>query len=167
MPAIIYGVAIVDLLKIFSHRKNYSEMVAWGLMLMVYVIILWLELFDKLDIVTGSAFAFIAMVVKAIILSLAAAKITPEARDSDTKAYFMMVRKAFFLLIAALTLFNLFMQRFIYDDHRPLLERLLMITLFVVCAFVDKSWLRWSVWSITMGFLAILIVRIADAMGGF
>ena len=39
MPAIIYGVAIIDLVKVFSHKKNYLEMVAWGSLLMVYITI--------------------------------------------------------------------------------------------------------------------------------
>ena len=39
LPAIVYGVAIIDLLKVFSHEKNYWEMVAWGSLMMVYVVI--------------------------------------------------------------------------------------------------------------------------------
>ena len=40
IPAIIYGVAIVDLLKIFGHKKNYIEMMGWGIYLMMPVIFL-------------------------------------------------------------------------------------------------------------------------------
>ena len=48
IPAIIYGVAIVDLLKIFQHKIRYWELIAWGLLLMVLVINIWIELYQKL-----------------------------------------------------------------------------------------------------------------------
>ena len=40
IPGIIYGVAIVDLLKVFSHKKNYFEMVGWAVLYLLAIIIL-------------------------------------------------------------------------------------------------------------------------------
>ena len=67
MPAIIYGVALVDLLKIFKGRKPYWEVVAWGGLFMIYIIIVWLELWDKLDIVATDKWFFILAILKAIL----------------------------------------------------------------------------------------------------
>jgi len=160
LPAIIYAVAVVDLLKVFSHKKNYLEMVAWGALLMVYVIILWLELWSKLELIGSNKWFFIMIIAKAILLSQIARVITPEQKDTDTKAYFLATRKNFFLLVATLTLFNLLIQELAYNDHRPLPIRLAIIALLIASAFIDKIWVRWGTWTIVMAFLIFILVSI-------
>ena len=73
-------------------------MVAWGVLMITYVIIIWQELFVKLSLVANEVFFFTFSVVKAIVLSQIAYSLTPEEKDKDTKQYFLSVRKRFFLL---------------------------------------------------------------------
>ena len=88
IPAIIYGVAIVDLLKIFNHRKNYIEMMGWGIFVMMSVIFSWIELFNKLEVITNDNINFFLIIGNAILFARIAAVITPEEKDADTKSYF-------------------------------------------------------------------------------
>ena len=54
IPGIIYGVAMVDLLKIFRHSKRYWESVAWGIAMFLNLIVSWYELYDKLEIISSN-----------------------------------------------------------------------------------------------------------------
>jgi len=99
IPAIVYGVAIVDLLKIFSHKKNYIELVGWGLFVITLVIFSWIELYNKLEVITGSNLSFFLIIGQSILLAKIAGVITPENSDTDTKQYFFKVRKTFFWLL--------------------------------------------------------------------
>ena len=67
IPAILYGVSIVDLLKIFTHKKNYIEMVGWGLFMMLAVIYTWIDLFNKLPIVTSNNLNYFLIIIQAIL----------------------------------------------------------------------------------------------------
>ena len=69
IPAIIYGVAIVDLLKIFSHRKNYFEVVGWGVFVLMLVVFSWMELYQKLELITGDNLSFFLIIIQSILFS--------------------------------------------------------------------------------------------------
>ncbi len=49
IPGIVYGVAIVNLLKIVQHKVNYWEEVFWGVLLLTTIINHWMELYKKLE----------------------------------------------------------------------------------------------------------------------
>ena len=63
IPAIIYGVAIVDLLKIFNHKKNYFELVGWGIFCLVAIVISWSEVYNKADIIVKDNFSFYVLFI--------------------------------------------------------------------------------------------------------
>lgn len=157
IPAIIYGVAIVDLLKIFGHKKNYYELVGWGSYVMLAVIFVWVELYNKLDLITSSNLTFVLIIGQAILISQAATVITPENEDDDTEAYFLKSRKLFFLLLAASSLYGMLMQYFVYDDHTPSWLRPLAIALYLIAGFSNKKWLRTIVLMVVLS-LAVLVV---------
>ncbi len=142
IPAIIYGVAIIDLLKIFGHKKNYIEMVGWGIFVMMSVIFSWIELYNKLEVITGDNVSFFFIIIQAIIFAKAAAIITPEEKDVDTKEYYFDVRKSFFLLLSGMTIYGILLQYFVYDDHSPSWLRPLAILFYLICGFSNKYWLR-------------------------
>lgn len=154
IPAIIYGVAIVDLLKIFSHKKNYIEMVGWGLFVMMAVIFSWIELYHKLVVITSNNISFFFIIIQAIIFAKVAAIITPEEKDVDTKEYYFNVRRTFFLLLSAMTVYGILMQYFVYDDQSPSWLRPLAIVFYIICGFSSKYWLR----LITLSIVLILSV---------
>jgi len=160
LPAIVYGVAVVDLLKIFRHKKSYWEMIAWGLVLLVYIVIIWLELWTKLDVVATNKWFFILIIVSAVILAQASSLLTPEEKDTDTETYFLLIRRRFFILLALIVGVNLVLQELFYDDQRPLLFRLTFIALFVICALVDKVWVRALSFALVMFLLVSVIVRL-------
>ena len=142
IPAIIYGVAIVDLLKIFSHKKNYIEMMGWGLFVMIGTIFTWIELFNKLEKLTGDNISFFLIIFQAVLFARAAALITPEVSDTDTKAYFMEIRKRFFLLLGIIAAYGMMMRHFVYDDNVVLWLRPLLIVIYIITAFSNNFWVR-------------------------
>jgi hypothetical protein len=158
MPAIVYGVAMVDLLKVFKRgRKTYWEVLAWGSVFMVYIIIIWLELWAKLDIVATDKWFFILIILKAILVAQIAAIITPEEKDINTKEYFLSNRVQFFLMISALVIFNIVLQEFFYDDHRPWVIRSAILALSLACVFINKSWIRIATLVVTFALLISIL----------
>ena len=37
IPAVVFGIAVVDLNKIFNHKKGYYELIGWGLYLLLAI----------------------------------------------------------------------------------------------------------------------------------
>ena len=142
IPAIIYGVAIVDLLKIFGHKKNYIEMMGWGIYCMITVIFLWTQLYTKLDLIVASQFNFFLIITQSIMIAMLAKIITPEEQDVDTKEYFFRVRKRFFFLATATVVYNSLLTIFLYEDNIPYWLRALSITLYLITAFSNRFWIR-------------------------
>lgn len=157
IPAIIYGVAIVDLLKIFNHRKNYIEMMGWGIYMMLAVIYTWTQLYAKLDLITDSPTNFFLFIVQAIIMAKLANIITPEEKDHDTKQYFFNIRRTFFILASISTVYNSLLSFFIFEDRIPFLLRGLGITFFLIAAFSNNFWLRIAILAV-VSLLSILII---------
>ena len=157
IPAIIYGVAIVDLLKIFGHKKNYVEMMGWGIYLMMSVIFLWTELYSKLDLIVASQLNFFLIIAQAIMIAMLARIITPEEKDVDTKAYFFSIRNNFFFLASAAVAYNVVLSYTLYVDERVLWVRLLAIALYLTVGFSNRLWVRITIliFTLIMGILTI------------
>ena len=160
MPAIIYGVALVDLLKVFKSRKTYWEVVAWGSVFMVYIIIIWLELWAKLDLVATNKWFFILMILKAILLAQIAGVITPEEKNTNTKNYFLSVIVQIFLMVTALLIFNILLQEFFYNDYRPWSIRIAILVLSLSCVFFNKSWIRIATLVVTFALLISILISL-------
>jgi len=144
IPAIIYGVAIVDLLKIFQHKKKYWEVTLWGVVLLEAIILNWVELFNKLDNFINSNINFVILIVQSILIAQLAAVLTPEDKDHDAEHYFHKERKLLFLIGICIVLVNTVSEFFVFDDHR-FWQRMLNLPLFTACYFIDSKWLRTSV----------------------
>ena len=157
LPAIIYGVAIVDLLKVYQNKHKYWEAIFWATILMVYIIIIWMELFAKLDTVSTNKYFYILIIVNAVLLSIGTSIITPDKETIDTKAYFLATKKQFFLFISLVVVLNLILQEFFYDDQRPVWLRLTVIALLITLAFTDNKPLRVAATSI-MGAAMLFIL---------
>ncbi len=153
IPAIIYGVAIVDLLKVFKHKSLYWELVFWGTLLMTTIISLWMDLYQKLEFIVDSNLNFFVIIIQSIIYAQTASVLTPEDVHVDGKKYFLENKKTFFLLIAATSLINIIVQFVVFDDDRTWL-RLIAIPLFVACAYFDKLWYRTALGA----FLVVLAI---------
>ena len=160
IPAIIYGVAIVDLLKIFNHKKNYIEMLGWGFYVMIGLIFTWIELFNKLETVTGDNISFFLIIFQAVLFARAAALITPEANHSDTKEYFMEIRKRFFWLLSVIALYGIMMRYFAYEEEAVHWLRPLIIIIYMVVGYSNNYWVRLS------GLVIILVLALARVFTG-
>jgi len=154
IPAIVFGVAIVDLLKLFSHKRTYFELVGWGIFLMLSIVGTWMRLFEKLDVIESSNLLFLLIIAQAMLYARTANIITPEEKHVNTKEYFFSIIKPFFLLIAVIAFFNLLMQYFVYDDHQSIWLRPLGIVLALICAFVNRVWVR----TLIMAFFLLIAV---------
>ena len=142
IPAIIYGVAIIDLLKIFSHKNNYFEMVGWGIYVMLGVIFNWIDLFGKLDSIANGKIVFFMIITQAILFAKIASLITPEEKDVDTKAYFFQVCKLLFWLLSAVAMYGIIMRRLVFDDHSFAWIHPLLIVFYLTAAYSNKTWVR-------------------------
>ncbi len=147
IPAIIYGVAIVDLLKIFRHKKTYWEVLVWGLLLMIIIINTWTELYQKLEHLVENSLHFFIIIAQAILYAQAANVITPEEMHIDTRKYFFSIRRTFFLILGSTTLMNLLVNYFVFADDREMWIRPTAFALILICAFVDKVWIRTAIWA--------------------
>lgn len=161
IPGIIYGVAIVDLLKIFSHKKNYIEIVGWGIYTMMAVIFTWTELYKRLDLITDETINFYLIIIQAIMFAMLARLITPEEKDEDTKSYFFQVRKPFFILASVLISYGILLHYYFYDDRLPVWLRLFAIVVYLVVAYTNKFWLR--ILLLVLAMLLLLMVIFTSA----
>lgn len=157
IPAIIYGVAIVDLLKIFSHKKSYFELVGWGVFCLLAIIISWSEIYNKVELIVNDNLSFYVLVIQSIIIARIAAVITPEERHINTKKYFMGIKKNFFLLLALSGFVNLLSQYFVYNDQSPIYLRPLLILIMLSCAFYNKVWFRTTMLTLMFILAGILV----------
>lgn len=144
IPGIIYGVAIVDLLKVFK-QKMYLELLGWSVFAFLVIIQHWLFLYSKLDIIAEENINFLLIILHSILLAKATMVLTPEENDIDTEAYFESIRKPFFILVIVLTIFTIFNQFYLYDDNRPVWWRLMGIGLFVIMIFTKRKWIRYII----------------------
>jgi len=154
IPAVIYGQALIDVLKVFHHKKTYWEIIAWGVMLIISIIGLWVELYHKLSHITEDAFKFIAVILQAILYAQLGRIITPEASDINTKSYFLSIRKNFFLVITAIPVTSILVQYVVFDDGHPPYYRAIGVACYLAAAFIDKVWFRSIILALT--FLGVL-----------
>ncbi|MFY0628179.1 MAG: hypothetical protein JXR07_17910 [Reichenbachiella sp.] len=155
IPGVIYGVAIVDLLKVFEHKRNYFEIVGWGLTFMLGIVTLWINLYVKLDAIVSSNLSFLLIIVQSVLYSRGAHIITPEEQHNDTKAYFKSIRKQFFTLLALIVLCNLLIQEVVQSSHTPVELRILAVLLYVTLIVFDKVWLRTTVMFLTASLILL------------
>lgn len=142
IPGIIYGVAMVDLLKIFRHSKRYWESVAWGIAMFLNLIVSWFELYDKLEIISSNIALFTAYIISPLIFAQAVFVLTPEEEHTDTKAYFLKAQHLFFILILSYILVNTGLSYFIETDGSFSWMRPLLSVLFIIPIIWKKFWLR-------------------------
>jgi biotin transporter BioY len=126
--------------------------------MMFYIVIVWLELFAKLELVSANKWFYLMTIGKAVIVAQIAAVITPEDKDIDHKEYFFTVRRTVFLLISVLILVNFALQEFFYNDERPLIIRGILILATVSNAIWDKVWLRVIGAAVIFGILVNILI---------
>ena len=116
IPGIIYGVALVDLLKIFRHKSTYWEVVSWGIIMIINLIVSWFTLYDKLEIISNSILLFTVYIISPLLFAQAIFVLTPEEENKDTKAYFLKSNRQFFILLLGFIIMNNILSFFIAEN---------------------------------------------------
>lgn len=142
IPGIIYGVAMVDLLKIFRHSKRYWESVAWGVAMFLNLIVSWFDLYDKVEVISSNISLFTAYIISPLLFAQAVFVLTPEEEHTDTKAYFLKTQHLFFILILSYIIVNMGLSYFIQTDSTFGWMRPLLSFLFLGAIIWKKFWLR-------------------------
>ena len=130
-------------------------MVGWGVFYLLATIIMWMELYNLLGAITSSNLSFVLIIFQSILYARGAGIITPEEKDTDTKAYFMSVKKSFFLLMASISLCNMLIQFVVREDNRPVWFRLIMVVLAISLAYWDKLWYRMTILVLLYGVVLL------------
>lgn len=159
IPAIIFGVAVVDLLKVFSHKKPYFEMLGWALFLMGAIIALWIDLYDRLEQITNNNLLFILLIGQAMLYAQSATVLTPEERDVDTKKYFLEHYRLFFTLITTTIIFNFLLNQFVYVNTDRQFLRLFGAAIVGILIFINKRWLRVSIMSLLLVLMFLILIQ--------
>ncbi len=142
IPGIIYGVAMVDLLKIFRHSNRYWESVAWGIAMFLNLIVSWFGLYDKLEIISSNIALFTAYIISPLLFAQAVFVLTPEEEHTDTKVYFLKAQHLFFILIFSYILVNMGLSYFIETSGAFEWMRPLLLALFLTAIVWKKFWSR-------------------------
>ena len=132
-------------------------MILWGIYMFLVVVYGWSSLFQKLGSITHSNANFFLIIFQSIVYAQAISILTPRENDIDTKEYFMEIRQKFFLASALIAITNIIVQVTVYDDHQiPWLRPLALVGLFAA-AFIDKIWIRTTVWAVFFTLATMVI----------
>ena len=134
IPAIVYGVAIVELLKSFK-VTNYWELIYTGTWLMLNSIILWLTLFNQLDFLIDNNINLLLVLLQAILFAKSAEMLTPEEKDTDTKVYYEGVIRYVILLQVFVFMIAGINEILIFDDRQNYIVRPVAIALGIIAVF--------------------------------
>lgn len=141
IPGIIYGMALVELIKIYRHQSKYWETNLLGLFLFLALISNRYLLFPVLDDLFQNMFVFTIYMLSPLIFLQACYVITPEKEEDVAVEHFNVRRKTFFLLIATFIAGNVALET-IFEIEGMLFIRILGVALFVINAFFDNKPLR-------------------------
>ena len=159
IPAIIYGVALVDLLKIFRHSKSYWEIIGWGIALFLNLIVSWFGLYEKLEILSSNILYFTAYIISPLVFAQAVFVLTPEEQDTDTKDYFLKSQKSFFMLLLLFTIINSLLSLIIESSVVFIWMRAVLIIPFIVVIFWPRMWLRASILALYYCFAIYIFIN--------
>ena len=156
IPGIIYGVAMVDLLKIFRQARPYWEIVGWGIALFFNLIVSWFGLYDKLEIVSSNIAYFTIYLLSPLLFAQSVFVLTPEENDKDTKKYFLDNQKPFFTLYLSFMIINSILSTIISENAMFMYMRGIAIIPFIFVIFYPKIWLRAAILGLYFIFAAII-----------
>jgi hypothetical protein len=160
IPGIIYGVAIVDLLKILR-RGVYFELAGCGIFFLLSVVNIWLELYDKLAIIATNNLDFLLVIIQAILFTKAVNILTPEDDDENTKTYFLSNIRSVFILLISVLIINLIIQIMVFDDQRTLWIRPLGALLYLSMIFAGQlKWVRLVILGINVLLMSAITLGI-------
>ena len=141
IPGIIYGVGVVDLIKV-TFQKQYWEIYVWTVVLFLVFILQWYSLYNAIDQIGESKFSFTLMMITPLVFTRGCYLLTPP-ENADTKSYFLKYRSHFFINLVLMIIINGASQYFLVEvsDARTL-SRLSFLPLIIVMCIWDNKWYR-------------------------
>jgi hypothetical protein len=155
IPGIIYGMALVELIKIYRHQSRYWETNLMGFFLFLVLITNRYLLFPVLDDLFQNMAVFTLYMLSPLIFLQACFVLTPEKEEDVAIEHFNQRRKSFFLLLAIFIAGNVLLETVFSAIEAMIYLRLLGVVLFLLCAFINNKMLR----VITYVFVAVAIGR--------
>jgi hypothetical protein len=144
IPGIIYGVGVVDLIKV-TFRKHYWEIYLWAIILFLVLILQWYSLFYAMDQIGESKLSFTFMMITPLVFTRGCYILTP-TENAETKSYFIKYRSAFFINLVFMILANGASQYFLVEESDPrALARLVFLPLILAAAYWDNQWYRLAI----------------------
>ena len=131
-------------------------MLGWALFMMGAIVALWIDLYDRLDLITNSNLLFLLLIGQAMLYAQASTVLTPEEKHLDTKKYFYSIKRVFFIIITGTILFNFLLNQFVYHNPDRQYIRLFGIVIVGILIFYDRKWLRLTI----LGLLIVLMFLI-------
>jgi hypothetical protein len=141
IPGIIYGMALVELIRIYRHKSQYWETNLIGVFLFVTIISDRYKTFPYIDQLFENMFVFTIYMIAPLVFMQACYTLTPELEEDVALEHFKNRRKSFFLLMAGFTSINVVIEIFLIDQNL-LYMRIAVVLLFIFNAIFDKLWLR-------------------------
>ncbi|MCK5368914.1 MAG: hypothetical protein KAQ62_10190 [Cyclobacteriaceae bacterium] len=144
IPGLIYGVGVVDLIKV-TFRLQYWEIYIWASILFLVLILQWYSLYNTMDQTINSKLSFTLMMISPLVFTRGCYLFTPD-EDTDTKEYFLKCRKVFFVNMILMILINSGLQLFIIaESDNRMFSRFLFLPLMIIACYWDNKWYRLSI----------------------
>ena len=109
---------------------------------MLNSIILWLTLFNQLDFLIDNNINLLLVLLQAILFAKSAEMLTPEEKDTDTKAYYEGVIRYVILLQVFVFMIAGINEILIFDDRQNYIVRPLAIALGIIAVFWPNKYYR-------------------------
>lgn len=152
IPGIIYGMALVELVRIYRHKSQYWETNLLGVFLLLTIITDRYKTFPYIDELFGNMFIFTIYMISPLVYLQACYSLTPELEEDVALDHFKNRRRKFFFLLAVFTSINVVIEVFLIDQ-KMLLLRIAIVSLFLLNGFIDNLWLR-------VGTYVIIVIAI-------
>lgn len=141
IPGIIYGMALVELIRIYRHKSQYWETSLLGVFLFIAIITNRYQLFPVMEELYGNMFIFSLYMFSPIFFMQSCYMLTPDSEHEDLKEHFAKRRKSFFTYVTLFVLGNVIIE-FVFGSQGMLLVRIIGVALFGVNIFIDDIRLR-------------------------
>lgn len=161
IPGILYGMALVELIKIYRHKSRYWETNLLGFLLFITIIYDKYKTFPYMNELFSNMAVFTLYLIGPFVFMHMCYTLTPENEDDEAEEHFLGIRKKFFYMLAIFTSFNIFIELLFINDGLIYL-RFLGVALYTLNGYFNWKWLRIITYSII--FFAVYLLYYPSVM---
>lgn len=141
IPGILYGMALVELIKIYRHKSRYWETNLLGFLLFITIIYDKYKTFPYMNELFSNMAVFTVYLIGPFVFMHLCYTLTPENEEDVAKEHFLGIRRKFFFMLAIFTTFNIMVELLIIHDGM-MYTRFLGVALYALNGLFDWKWLR-------------------------